>query len=210
MDLSVSFHNKETKTIEVPRGLGDIIATALRQGAMMETPSWRPIGFVLEDGGNMVHSMDYILQDMVSVSSVLATSYFECQSKAEFLIVKTEFMHECKLSDICKDGIQLVSKDKVLVSSLKNTAVPITVIFRNSKGNFTINDNKKFIESKINSSKDFVVLSSRHTPVVSFATEVITKGEKDLINIDFETVNNDTTIIQRTVKMLVNTLSSIA
>ena len=54
------------------------------------------------------------------------------------------------------------------------------------------------------------MLSSRHTPVVSFATEVITKGEKDLINIDFETVNNDTTIIQRTVKMLVNTLSSIA
>lgn len=199
----------EEVSFEVPKGLGHTIGTALRDVSMTETPSWRPIAFKLEEGGNIVHSSDYILEDITSISVELSDAYYESDSKEEYLIISTDFTSECKLSTICKDKIKLLSDDRVIIHSMNNSAIPITVIFRNTVGKFTINDNTKFIKNTLDLGDEFSIISSNHVPVKRFAYKITQKSDRDIVHIEYATVNNDQAILQRAVDLLIKTLTEI-
>lgn len=199
----------EEVSFEVPKGLGNTIGTVLRDVSMIETPSWRPIAFKLEEGGNIVHSSDYILEDITSISVELSDAYYESDSKEEYLVISTEFTSECKLSTVCKDKIKLLSDDRVIVHSMNNMVIPITVIFRNAVGKFTINDNAKFIKNTLNLGDEFSIISSNHVPVKRFSYKVTQKSDKDIVHIQYATVNNDQEILQRAINILTKTLNEI-
>ncbi|WP_304427917.1 hypothetical protein [uncultured Clostridium sp.] len=199
----------EEVSFEVPKGLGNTIGNVLRDVSMVETPSWRPIAFKLEEGGNIVHSSDYILEDITSISVELSDAYYECNDNAEYLVVSTDFTKECKLSTICGDKIKLLSDDRVIIHSMNDMSIPITVIFRNTVGKFTIGDNTKFIKHTLNLDDDFSVISSNHVPVKRFSYKVTQKSNKDIVHIQYATVNNDKAILQRSIDLLVKTLTEI-
>ena len=199
------------KTLTVPKGLGDVIGMTLRRSCIKESVSVRPIGFLLEDGGNMVHSKDHIVEDMISVCTNLAKSQFSTTSHDELIIVQCDFVKQINLSDISKTGqVTLLSEDRRLLTSLNNNVIKFSIAFRNTSGNFSNAENKLFLQDKVSNSSRYVMTSSRHTAIEAFSYTVKSTDEEDILDINYTVNNDDQEVLNKTISRLANIFNNLA
>lgn len=196
--------------LTTPKELGDIIGMTLRRACIKESVTVRPIGFLLEDGGNMIHGNDYIVEDLLSVSASLAKAQFKTTESSELLIITCNFTNELKLSDINASSngkVTLLSEDKTLLTSLSSETVKFSIAFRIGKGNYSNIENKKLLES--NGYDSYVTISSRHTAVEAFSYEVVSKDNRDILNIKYTVNNDDSELVSKIISHMVNVFSSL-
>lgn len=182
----------------VDKGCGRFIANAIRQMIYVKRYVVRPVAFKVGIDTNILTAGNLFIEDMIKFSSDLSSLRFAYDgpgSKSDRIIRRDCVCHgELRSRDLEGDGIRIVGgrcKDDVLLHTVAgdNTDFAISIIFRNAQGGYTHDENKYAIMASLNGAEldsSYVVMSSRHSDVISVKTGVSAEMDCDVVDISAE------------------------
>ena len=160
--------------VVLPKGTGMALGNSLRQTAMARLPAWRPIGIALNREHNILHATSDIPQDMYAVmASITDLTFIPKDSvEGEFLLEQFTFVGELRASSMVSEYFSLTGHDNLIISSLENNPITMTVYYRYGVGEINVSENSEFLEECGHRPKDIMVFNSRHTNVDNFTFDV--------------------------------------
>ena len=183
----------------VERGSGRFLVNAIRQMVYTKRYVLRPIAFRVGVSSNVLSAGDTIVEDMIKFSADLSNLHFQYTGVGN----QTDKIIRCDCicrgvlcaRELQQNGIKIVGSeelDRDLLHAVNGNAsgneFSVTILFRNACGAFTHEQNKYAIANNFSGITEgeldsFVVLTSRHSDVISVTTEITSGIDKDFVEI---------------------------
>lgn len=150
---------------ECEKGEGRALGQLIRQIVFKTSPSWRPVGFSIDGDTTILSSSEVFMQDMVEFTNNLCMVIYD-GSNEEFAVERFKVNGNFGTSEFNAQSsvIKCLSEKDTLITTSKVSA-EITVYFRYTNGNYSLQDNKTFLDSKIGGGANAITIPSVHCPV---------------------------------------------
>lgn len=184
------------------------LLNAIRAASFSSVPVVRPIGFVVADTSNVVSLPDTVLEDMTKFIANVSRGEFIASGNKELIICQATCSGELKLSELLNGSDISAVEDFPILHSTE--PVTVKVLFRYSRGCYSISQNTDFLEKHVAS--NCVVVNSRHCPVENFSVlEANTSAARDTFEITINTVSgvDDNTVWNESIDTLISELKHL-
>jgi hypothetical protein len=160
--------------VRLPKGVGVAVGNALRQIAMSRLSAWVPIAISLDRKFNTVHTTAEIPEDMPSImAGVTSLRYVPTEGlEGNFIKEKFTFTKSLRSSEMMSDNFVVSGPDSVIMTSLEDRAVTLTIVFRKASGEMDHASNADFLIESGERREDYMVFNSRHTNVRNFTFDI--------------------------------------
>ena len=179
--------------LTVRKGCAGIIANVVRQIALTQIKSLRPIAIKI-NFANVISAGDSVLEDMIQICSNLNSLHYVNTSGTDFVEFSCNVSNVLKASDLHNTHLDVAlnkSTNRELMHVL-NDNVPVTIYFRYDNGVISRDDNVFFLEQNKVDTSDLVVVNSRHTDIINFSYTITELDrDNDLINFFVESGISD-------------------
>lgn len=207
--------NSNEISVICKKGQGIALGQLLRQLAYSSIVCWRPIAFSIDRKvTSILHSEGDVVQDMVEFSQNLASLQFvgDENSTNDLEIQEYKFNGTLTSNALANGGkIKCITPDVTVLSVLNNAEASVTIYFRRAYGVQTINQNASFLAERDFVGRDIKVISSTHTILSSFVSEVTEHSlDEDRLTIKMTSKSRDCKeILKESIQLAVESLNTL-
>ena len=212
--------------IELKKGYAETVCNALRQAAYCQRKVLRPIAVKIGDSSNVLAMGPLVLEDSIEFTSNLISLDFKTNrefKEDEIIEVTNVCTDVVRLKDLINGDISVYNGNLEqeflhFVNSANPISMPVTIYYRYSSGNATIEDNTYALAAFLNNGasmkidRSIVLLNSRFNDIKAFGFEVNKDNlDKDIVtfNIVSKTDVEPGTILKEAADSLIATLTDV-
>lgn len=174
----------------IRKGCAGIVANVIRQIALTELKSLRPIAIRVGNESNVISAGNSVLEDMLQICSSLNVLGYTSNSSAEILEFRTVVTGTLMASQLQSDEFSVVLPDgrDVEIMHVLNDSVEVVIYFKNCNGVCTKDDNIYTLTKEGFNTDKLVVVNSRHTDITNFSYSISddTDNATDLVDFSIE------------------------
>lgn len=184
-----------TLTFETPKHLGDAYGNLIRQVLITSSMAVKPVAYKLADGGNFfTPSADAV--DMISFVSKLANLQISVDDSIQLpMILQVSGEGKIMSSQLNRTGIQVTSKDEVLLEYFDNKPINLDIIIDKNSGTVKSEDIRNNLMDKGIDVSSFRTISCR------FNNSIVNVSSKEVLDQDIVTIEINSEDKSETKKM---------
>lgn len=212
--------------IEFKKGYAETICNALRQAAYCQRKVLRPIAVKIGESSNVLAMGPLVLEDSIEFTTKLISFDFIPNrefKEDEIIEVSNLCMNVVQLKDLINEDIGVYKQDleqEILhfVNMANPTSIKVTVYYKYSNGNASIEDNSYALATYLNQGtsmeidRSIILLNSRFNDIEAFGFEVNPDSlEKDIVsfNITSKTDIDPKLILKEAANSLIAALDEV-
>lgn len=171
--------------IKVNKQYSNAFVNLLRQIILTGVDTVRPIAFQVGNTSNVLATADSVEEDMTTFIRQVCNNTYYTKTDDELVVCESVCSSVLRSGDFQPAGIAAV-QEKELLHVLGE--ISVSVVFRNTAGSHSKEDNIMCLERNSLLSDNFIVIPSRHSDIGAFRYESTVSGDDVVYDLHIESM----------------------